>query len=122
MVERHSGMILKLANNLLIHARLKRKFIYYSVTYAQYIRDVIPVKDLNDKCGFPMTPYAMATNRKHPVNYFRVCGNMANFKRYVKNDKGKTMKNKYNIKQGVIGIFVRIPDDSALNLRHDVTY
>ena len=34
------------------------------------------------------------------------------FKRYVIYDKGKTMKNKYT-QQGVRGIFVEIPDDSA---------
>ena len=56
MVERHWGTILKLANTLLIHARLNRKFIFYAVKYAQYIHDVIPVKDLNDKHGFPITP------------------------------------------------------------------
>ena len=56
MVERHWGTILKLANTLLIHARLNRKFIFYAVKYAQYIHDVIPVKDLNDKHGFPTTP------------------------------------------------------------------
>ena len=112
MVERHWGAILKLANTLLIHARLNRKFIFYAVKYAQYIHDVIPVKDLNDKHGFPTTPYAMATNRKPSVKHFRVFGCPAIFKRYVINDKGKTMKNKYT-QQGVRGIFVGIPDDSA---------
>ena len=39
------------------------------------------------------------------------------FKRYFINDKGKTMKNKYT-QQGVRGIFVGIPDDSAGWLFH----
>ena len=92
MVERHWGTILKLANTLLIHARLNRKFIFYAVKYAQYIHDVIPVKELNDKYGFPTTPYAMATNRKPPVKHFRVFRCPAIFKRYVINDKLKQQK------------------------------
>ena len=67
MVERYWGTILKLANILIMHARLNRKFIYYVVKYAQYLHDVISVKDLNNKYGFPTTPYAIAKNRKSPT-------------------------------------------------------
>ena len=49
LVERHWGNIIRLANTLLLHARLNRKFFYYAVKYAQYIFDVIPVKDFNDQ-------------------------------------------------------------------------
>ena len=38
-----------MANTMIIHARLSKKFFYYAVKYAQYIHDVIPVKDLNDE-------------------------------------------------------------------------
>ena len=62
LVERHWGTIVRLANTLLLHARLNRKFFYYTVKYAQYIHDVIPVKDLNDKKRFPTTPFFLATN------------------------------------------------------------
>ena len=86
---------MKLANTLLIHARLNRKFIFYAVKYAQYIHYVIPVKDLNNKHGFPTTPYAIATNRKPSFKHFRVFGCPAIFKSYVINDKGKTKKNIY---------------------------
>ena len=91
MVERYWGTILKLANTLLIHARLNWNFIFYAVKYAQYIHDVMPVKDLNNKYGFPTTLYAMATNRKPSVKHFRVFGCPAIFKRYVINDKDKRM-------------------------------
>ena len=48
LVERHWVTIAKLANTLLLHARLNRKFFYYAAKYAQYIHDVIPVRDLLD--------------------------------------------------------------------------
>ena len=53
MVERHWGTIMKLANKRFIHARSNQKFIYNAVKYVQYIHDVMSVKALNDKYGFP---------------------------------------------------------------------
>ena len=49
LVERHWGTIVRLANTPLLHTRLNRRFFYYALKYAQYIYDVVPVKDPNDK-------------------------------------------------------------------------
>ena len=57
---------------MVIHARLSKKFFYYAVKYAQYIHDVIPVKDLNDKNGLPCTPYQLVNDRKPSVRQYRV--------------------------------------------------
>ena len=54
----------------------------------------------------------MATNNKPNVQHFRVFGCPAIFKRYEISDKGIRKRNKY-IQQGMRGIFVGIPDDSA---------
>ena len=112
LVERHWGTIAKLANTLLLHARLNRKFFYYAVKYAQYIHDVIPVRDLLDENGLPTTPYYLATGRKPAVKHFRVFGCPAVFKRYEVSSDGKRIHNKYN-QQGMRGIFVGIPDDAS---------
>ena len=112
LVERHWGTVVKLANVLLLHARLNRKFFYYAVKYAQYIHDVIPVKNLLDEDGHPTTPYYLATNRKPAVKHFRVFRCPAVFKHYEVSESGKRVKNKYT-QQGMCGIFVGIPDDSA---------
>ena len=56
LVERHWGTILKLANTMIIHARLSKKFFYYAVKYAQFIHDVIPVKDLLDEMDYHVHP------------------------------------------------------------------
>ncbi len=57
LVERHWGTIMKLANTMLIHVRLSRKFFYDAAKYAQFEHDVIPVKDLNDENDLQCTPY-----------------------------------------------------------------
>ena len=112
LVERHWGTVLKIANTMLLHARLSKKFFYYAAKYAQRVHDVIPVKELCDKDGLPTTPYQLATNSKPNVRHYRVFGCPAIFKRYEVSDQGKRIKNKY-IQQGIRGIFVGFPDDSA---------
>ena len=59
-----------------------------------------------------LTPYYVATNRKHTVKHFKVFGCPAVFKQYETYEKGKVIKNKYT-QQGTCGIFVGVPDDSA---------
>ena len=74
IVERHWGAIVKLSNTFLLHARLNRRFSYYAAKYAQYIHDIIPVRDLLDDHGLPTTPYHLATGRKPVVKHVRVFG------------------------------------------------
>ena len=87
-------------------------FFYYAVKYAQYIHDVIPVRNLLDENGLPTTPYYLATGRKPAVKHFRVFGCPAVFKRYEVSSDGKRIHNNYN-QQGMRGIFVGIPDDAS---------
>ena len=111
-VVRHWGTIMKMANIMLLHARLSKRFFYYAAKYAQRVHDVIPVRDLFDANGLPTTPHQMATGRKPIVRHFRVFGCPAFFKRYEISNKGTRIKNKY-LQQGMRGIFVGLPDDSA---------
>ena len=46
-----------MANTMLLHARLNKKFFYYAAKYAEKVHDVIPVKDLFDDRGLPTTPH-----------------------------------------------------------------
>ena len=92
---------MKLANIIWIYARLSKKFLlYYAVKYAQYINDLIPIKDLTDKNGLPSTPYQLVNNIKPNVKHLRVFGCPGIFKRYETSEEGKRMKNKY-IQQGI---------------------
>ena len=112
LVERYWGTITKMANTMLLHARLNKKFFFYAVRYAQRIHDVIPVKDLIDNQGLPTTPYYLLSGSKSNVKYFRVFRCPAVFKKYEFSDKGKRTKDKFS-QQGIRGIFVGLPDDSA---------
>ena len=47
----HWGKILKIGNTMILHARLRKKFFYYVIKYAQFIHGVVPVRDLQDKNG-----------------------------------------------------------------------
>ena len=98
LVERHRGTVVRLANTLLLHARLNRKFFYYVVKYIQYLHDVITVKDLNDEKGFPTTPFFLATNRKLSIKYFRTFGCPAVVKRYKRSKEGTRDKNNIHSK------------------------
>ena len=112
LVERHWGTVAKLANIILLHAQLNGKLFYCKVKCAQYIHDILPVREVFDTNGLPTTPYYLATNRKHTVKHFKVFGCPAIFKQYETYEKGKVIKNKYT-QQGTRGIFVGVPDDSA---------
>ena len=48
LVERHWGEVFKLANLLLIHARLSPRFFYFAAKYAEKIHDIMPIKNLLD--------------------------------------------------------------------------
>ena len=112
LVERHWATITKMANTMLLHARLNKKFFYYAAKYAQRVHDVIPVKDLIDDKGLPTTPHFLLSGSKPNVKHFRVFGCPAVFKKYEFSDKGRRTKNKFS-QQGVRGIFVGFPVDSA---------
>ena len=103
---------MKMANTMLLHARLSKKFFYYAAKYAQRVHDVIPVRDIFDSDGLPTAPHQMATGGKLIARHFRVFGCLAIFKRYEISDKGTRIKNKYP-QQGMRGIFVGLPNDSA---------
>ena len=111
-MKRHWGTILKMANTMIIHTRLSKKFFYYVVKYAQYIHDVIPIKDLNDKNSLPCTPYHIVNRRKLSVKQYRVFGCPVSFKRYGVSESEKTIKHKH-VKQGIRVILVGYLDDSS---------
>ena len=112
LVERHWTEVSKLANTMLVHARLNTKIILYALKYAEKIHGVIPVRNLVDEEGKPTTPYYMAFKRHPKVSHFRVFGCPAVFKRYKVSAEGKRTVNK-SMQQGMRRIFVGIPDDSA---------
>ena len=80
---------------LLLHSHLNRKFFYYVTKYAQYIHNVILIKDLFDDNGSTTAPYLLATGQKPAAKHFRVFGFPAVFKPYEVSNDGKLVLNKY---------------------------
>ena len=112
LVERHWKIVYDMANSLILNARLSPKFFAYALKYAEKMHDVIPVRDLTDDAGRPTIPYIKAFGKKPYVQHFKTFGCPAVFKRFEISKDGKRIINKYN-QQGMRGIFVGIPDDSA---------
>ena len=105
LVERHWGEIFKLANILLIHARLSTKFFYFVAKYAEKIHDIMPIRNLINDYGMPTTPHYMAFQRLPKASHFRVFGCPAVFKRYKVSKEGKRIINKY-AQQGIIRLVI----------------
>ena len=98
---------------MLLYARFNRIFLLCCYRkYALRVHDVIPVKDLVDNRDLPTTPCSLLTGLKPNVKQFRVFGCPAVFKKYEFSDKGERTKDKF-LQQGIRGIFVGLPDDSA---------
>ena len=70
------------------------------------------MRNLIDEEGKPITPHYLAFKRQPKVVHFKVFGCPAIFKRYEVSIDGKRTNNKYT-QQGMRGIFIGIPDDSA---------
>jgi hypothetical protein len=58
----------------MIHARLPPKFYYYALLYAIIIFNIIPVKQVTNKEGFPATPFELFFSTKPRITHLRVFG------------------------------------------------
>ena len=67
------GDYFRTRNDILLHARLNKKFFNY-VKYAQRIHDITPAKDLCDKNGLTTTPYFLLSGFKLNVDHFKILG------------------------------------------------
>ena len=84
-----------MANNILLHTRLRKKYIFYVAKYSQSVHDTISVRNLFDEDWLPTTTNQIVTGKKPIVRYFRVFGCPIIFRRYEVSDKETRIKN-YN--------------------------
>ena len=71
----HSWQTVKqIADKLLVHSRLPSIFFHRVLLYARAIFNVMPVKKLVNKNGFPVTPYELFLEEKTRIGHFRVFG------------------------------------------------
>ena len=69
LVERYCGTITKMANTMLLHAGLNKKYPYYAAIYAQRVHNNIPVKNLIDNKGLLTTPQFILLGSKSNVKH-----------------------------------------------------
>ena len=131
-VERPWQTIRNIAFTISTHARLGPEFFHESITYAQHIYNVLPIRGLfpsieaiktsgeNIKPDQPTTPYFMFFNRRPRVGRYRVfgcpCFIRVNQPKPIKNDiinARSLLTPKNNAQRGVRGIFTGFPFNQA---------
>lgn len=74
MVERHRAEVSKLADIMLVHARLSTKFIIHALKYASQVHDIMTINNLLDSHCNPTTPYHLTFTCHPKASYFRLFG------------------------------------------------
>ena len=100
-----------IADKLLVHSRLPPTFSHHALLYAVTIFNVIPVKKLVNKNGFPVTPYELFLGEKPRIGHLRVFGCPVVARKWIiTNTEGKTLKNKTS-QRSVKGVFIGLPSN-----------
>ena len=61
------------AHSLMVHTRVSEAYVHFSFMYTtDYIFLVLPIKDLINEDGDPITPHKLATGTKTSVSHLRV--------------------------------------------------
>ena len=78
---------------------------------AHHIVPVLPLKDLVDKQGNPVTPHELMTGEKAKICHLRTLFCPAIVKKHTAQYKGKHLNMRHQPQKGFRGIFVGIPDN-----------
>ena len=100
-----------IADKLLVHVRLPPTVFHHALLYAVIIFNIIPVKKLVNKNGFPVTPYELFLGEKPRISHLRVFGCPIVARKWIiTNNEGKTVRNKTS-QRSVKGIFIGLPSN-----------
>ena len=62
-----------IAHSIMLHLRVLVTYIHFALMYtADHIFPVLPIKDLINKYGEPITPFKLATGMKPSIFHLRV--------------------------------------------------
>ncbi len=64
----------KLAQCILVHARLPDMYLYHALFYACNMFNILPLKGLVTADGTVTTPFGLFVGLKHMVSHFRAFG------------------------------------------------
>ena len=84
--------------------------LHFALIYTtDHIFPVLPIKDLINKDGDPMTPYKLATGTKSSVSHLRVLFFPCVVRKDTAHVETKTLSMRHQAQKGFCGIFVGIP-------------
>ena len=98
------------AHSLMVHARVPEVYVHFALMYTKDdIFPVLPVKDLINEDGNPITPHKLATGTKPSVSHLRVLFCPCVVLKATAHVETKTLNTRHQAQKGFRGIFVGIP-------------
>jgi hypothetical protein len=91
----------KLAQSLLVPARLSDIYLYHDLLHACHVFNVLPLKDLVTIDGVITTPYELFVGSKPQVSHFRVFGCPCIAKKWTISVDGKPEDNNKGTQRGI---------------------
>ena len=100
----------KVAQSLMVHARVPEVYVYFALMYTTYhIFPVLLIKYLINEDGDPKTPHKLATSMKPSVSHLRVFFSCV-VRKATAHVETKTLNMRHQAQKGFYGIFVGIPE------------
>ena len=105
------------AHSLMVHGRVPENCLHFALMYTtDHIFPVLPIKDLINKYGDPITPYKLATGTKHSVSHLRVLFCPCVVRKATAHVETKTLNMRHQAQKGFCRIFVGIPQHQKVYL------
>ena len=99
------------AHSLMVHARVPELYVHFSLMYTTYhIFLVLPIKDLINEDGNPITPHKLATGTKPSVYHLRLLFFPCVVRKAKVHIETKALNIRHQAQKGFRGIFVGIPE------------
>ena len=102
--ERTWQSLRKLAQCMLVHARLPDMYLYHALLHACNVFNILPLKDLVTANGTVTTPFELFVGSKPMVSHFRVFGCPCIAKKWTISVDGKPEDNSKGTQRGIRGI------------------
>ena len=103
-------MLRKITNSLMVNARVSEAYIHFALIYTTgHIFPVLPIKDLINEDGYPITPFNLATGTKPSVSYLRVLFCLCVVRKATAHIGTKALNMHHQAQKGFHGIFDAIP-------------
>ena len=99
-----------IAHSLMVHARVPDIYIHFALMYTtDHIFLFLPIKDLINEDGYPITPYKLATGTKPSVSHLHVIFCPCVVREATAHVETKTLNMRHQAQKSFRCIFVVIP-------------